>query len=73
MSSVCSVITARLSRNLRSIQPLGAPCQGRAAAYIVLARLLAPLPQWVTWAVIGVFTMMLVTWTALYAAGHLFF
>ena len=42
-------------------------------AYIVLARLLAPLPQWVTWAVIGVFTMMLMTWTALYAAGHLFF
>ena len=42
-------------------------------AYIVLARLLAPLPQWVTWAVIGVFTMMLMTWTALHAAGHLFF
>jgi hypothetical protein len=42
-------------------------------AYIVLGRLLAPLPQWVMWTVIGVFTMMLMTWTALYAAGHLFF
>ena len=42
-------------------------------AYIVLGRLLGPRPPWVTWAVIGAFTMMLMTWTALYAAGHLFF
>jgi hypothetical protein len=31
------------------------------------------LPQWVTWTVIGVFSIMLMTWTALYAAEHLFF
>ena len=42
-------------------------------AYIVLCRLLGSLPPWVTWVVIGAFTMMLMTWTALYAAGHLFF
>jgi len=42
-------------------------------AYIVLARLLAPLPQWVTWVVIGISSIMLMTWTALYAAGHLFY
>jgi len=42
-------------------------------AYIVLARLLAPLPQWVTWVVIGIFSIMLMTWTALYAAGHMFY
>ena len=35
--------------------------------------MLGSLPPWVTWAVIGAFTMMLMTWTALYAAGHLFF
>jgi hypothetical protein len=42
-------------------------------AYTVLGRLLAPLPQWVTRAVIGVFSIMLMTWTALCVAGHLFF
>ena len=42
-------------------------------AYIVLGRLLGAAPAWVTWTVIGVFSIMLMTWTALYAAGHLFF
>ena len=43
------------------------------AAFIVLARLLGAAPAWVTLVVIGAFSIMLMTWTALYAAGHLFF
>ncbi len=42
-------------------------------AYIVLGRLLGAAPAWMTWVVIGAFSIMLMTWTALYAAGHLFF
>ena len=42
-------------------------------AYIVLGRLLGAAPAWVTWVVIGVFSIMLMTWTALFASGHLFF
>jgi len=42
-------------------------------AYIVLGRLLRALPQWVTWTLIGIWAFLLMTWSALYAAGHFFY
>jgi hypothetical protein len=42
-------------------------------AYIVLGRILRSQPEWVTWAVIGILSVMLMSWSALFAAGYLFF
>ncbi len=42
-------------------------------AYLVLGRLLQSRPDWVKWSVIGILSVMLMSWSALFAAGYLFF
>lgn len=52
--------------------------QGRFTAvafptYVVLGRMLQQAPEWVTLTVVGLLTVMLMTWTALFAGGYMFF
>lgn len=42
-------------------------------AYMVLARLLWSRPPWVTWAVLAFGAILLMSWSALFAAGYIFF
>lgn len=42
-------------------------------AYFVLGRLLVARPEWLRWCVFGFLSTMLMTWSALFAAGYLFF
>jgi hypothetical protein len=42
-------------------------------AYITAGRLLERLPQWVFWSIIGLFSVFLMLWSALFAAGYPFF
>ena len=41
--------------------------------YIVLGRLLGSLPEWATWVVLGAFAVMIMAWSALFAAGQYLF
>jgi hypothetical protein len=42
-------------------------------AYIVLGRILQAQPKWLAWSVFALLSMMLVAWSALFAAGHALF
>jgi hypothetical protein len=42
-------------------------------AYLVLGRLVPTRPSWVPWFVLGGLSMVLMAWSALFAAGHNFF
>lgn len=42
-------------------------------AYLVLGRILRAQPEWLTWAAFGILSVMLMTWSALFSAGYLFF
>jgi hypothetical protein len=42
-------------------------------AYLVLGRILQPAPEWVQWSVLMLLAMMLMAWSALFAAGYPFF
>jgi hypothetical protein len=52
--------------------------QGRFAAivlpaYVVLGRLLRDRPDWLKWSALGTMAVMLMAWSALFAAGYPFF
>ncbi len=38
--------------------------------YLVLGRILRSQPEWVTWAVMGLLSVMLMSWSALFSAGY---
>jgi hypothetical protein len=38
--------------------------------YLVLGRILRAHPEWLTWAAFGILSVMLMTWSALFAAGY---
>ncbi len=42
-------------------------------AYLVLGRLLPARPAWVPWSILGGLSMVLLAWSALFAAGYYFF
>lgn len=42
-------------------------------AYIVLGRISNAQPEWLKWCAFGLMSIMLMAWSALFAAGHLFF
>jgi len=39
-------------------------------AYLVAVKIIRPLPPWIVWAILALFTVMLMVWSALFAAGY---
>jgi hypothetical protein len=42
-------------------------------AYLVVGRILRSQPKWLSWSAVGLLSVMLMTWSALFAAGHLLY
>lgn len=42
-------------------------------AYLVAGKLIQPLPRWTAWAILGIFSVMIMAWSALFAAVYGFF